>query len=332
MAGLGHLNTAVAAGLGLVLLTALSSSASPAGASSSGKARAATSAVPCVGLTGSPDYSRIVIVMDENVSEATLRSSPQAPYLHGLAAQCGSESFMHAATHPSQANYMAATSGQATGVGVHTGNDNIFHQAQVQGDSWKSYEESMPQACAGNSGFYKTGHNPPFWYTDLRSPTNTCELNDLALSPALDTDIANDTLPVLSWITPNACNDMHGQSGCPQPSSQRIAVGDAWLSSLIPRLTAMSSYQAGHTLIVITWDEGNGKETNGTDCTDPKVYTTQGSCQIPTYVVSPYISAGSTDSSDHNLYGLLADVQDILGYPRLGRAVGQSSLRPGLGF
>lgn len=333
MAGLWHLKPAVAAGLGLVLLSAVTSSASLTGASASVRpVAAATSAIPCVGLAGSPAYSRVVIVMDENVSEATLRNSPLAPYLHGLAAQCGSEGLMHAATHPSQPNYMAATSGQATGLGVHTGNDNIFHQAQVHGDSWRSYEESMPRPCAGNSGVYKSGHNPPFWYTDLKSPTNTCALDDLALSPALDTDIQNDTLPTLSWITPNACNDMHGLSACPQPASQRIAVGDAWLSSLIPRLTAMASYQAGQTLIVITWDEGDGKETKGADCTDPKVYAAQGSCQIPTYFVSPYIAAGRTDSSDHNLYGLLGDVQDILGYPRLGRAVGQSSLRPGLGF
>jgi phospholipase C len=239
---------------------------------------------------------------------------------------------MHAASHPSQVNYRAATSGQATAIGVHTDNDNIFHQAQVRGASWKAYEESMPRACAGNSGFYKAGHNPPFWYTDLRSPSNTCALFDVPQSPALDTDLRNDTLPSLSWITPNQCNDMHGQNGCPQPSSQRIAAGDAWLSILIPRLTALPSYQAGQTLIVVTWDEGNGKATNGSDCTDPKVYATQGSCQIPTYVVSPYITPESTDSSDHNLYGLLGDIEDILGFPRLGRAIGQPSLRPGLGF
>jgi len=331
MAGLQHLKAAVAAGLGLVLLTAGSSAASLSGVTAH-RETLATTGGPCVGLAGSPDYSHVVVVMDENVSNATFTNSTQAPYLQGLAAQCGSEGLMHSATHPSQSNYMAATSGQATGLGVHTGNDNIFHQAQVQGDTWKSYEESMPKACAGNAGIYKTGHNPPFWYTDLRSPTNTCALDDLALSPALDTDIQNDTLPVLSWITPNACNDMHGFSSCSQPSSQRIAAGDAWLSSLIPSLTAMPSYQAGQTLVAITWDEGDGKEVKNSDCTDPHVYATQGSCQIPTIFVSPYIVAGSADSSDHNLYGLLGDIQDILGYPRLGRAVGQPSLRPGLGF
>jgi hypothetical protein len=125
---------------------------------------------------------------------------------------------------------------------------------------------------------------------------------------------------------------MHWLSGCSQPKSQRIGVGDAWLADLIPQLTAMPSYRAGQTLIVVTWDEGSGKEVNGSDCTSPAVYNSQPSCQIPTMIVSPYITPGRVDGADHNLYGLLGDIEDILGLPRLGRAVGQPSLRPGLGF
>jgi phospholipase C len=320
--------------VGVALVVAATSAMGSTGARDRGAlaAATATSATPCIGMAGIPDYMHVVIVMDENVSQSALMNSSQAPYLHQLAAQCGSEAFMHAATHPSQANYMAATSGMATGVGVHTGNDNLFRQAAAHGDTWKAYEESMPRPCAGNSGVYKAGHNPPFWYDDLRSPTNACKVFDLPMAPVLDNDIANDALPTLAWITPNACNDMHGLSGCAHPSSQRIADGDAWLSQLVPRLTAMPSYQAGETLIIVTWDEGSGRETNGTDCTKASVYSNEGSCQIPTFIVSPYVSPGAVDSTDHNLFGLLGDVQDILGYPRLGRAVGQTTLRTGLGF
>ena len=49
----------------------------------------------------------------------------------------------------------------------------------------------------------------------------------------------------------------------------------------------MPSYRAGRTLVIVTWDEGNGSEIVGSDCTDPVVYATQGSCQIPTIIVSP---------------------------------------------
>lgn len=321
---LGVLRRRVVRPLGLVAVVAAVAFLMPA-------ADAATTG-PCGTLTGTPAYDHVVVIMDENVSYNQLKKSTQAPYLHSLAAQCGSELFMHAATHPSQTNYMAMTSGVASGLGIHTANDNVFHQAQVHGDTWKVYAEDMPRTCANTKVPYKTGHNPAFWYTDLQTPSNTCALYDVPMKPALDNDIANDSLPRFAWITPNICNDMHGLASCPKPNSQRIGVGDTWLSTMIPRLTAMPSYQAGKTLIIMTWDEGNGGEVSGSDCTDPVVYSSQPSCQIPTIIVSPYVTPGTTDAADHNLYGLLGDVQDILGYPRLGRAVGADSLRPGLGF
>lgn len=50
------------------------------------------------------------------------------------------------------------------------------------------------------------------------------------------------------------------------------------------------------------------------------------------YAESEDIVPGAQDGVDHNLYGLLGTTQDILGLARLNRAVGQASMRPGLGF
>ena len=145
--------------------------------------------------------------------------------------------------------------------------------------------------------------------------------------------IAADALPTYSWITPNRCNIFEWHAGCLSPSSARFAVGDQWLADLLPRLTAMPSYRAGKTLIVVVFDEGAGPgTTNGVDCTKPTYYRTHPDCQIPAVVVSPYIVPGSTDNTDLNLYSLLGTTQDVLGLPRLGRAVGQKSMRPGLRF
>ena len=281
-----------------------------------------------------PVYRHVLIVMDENVSYANLTKAGVAPYLKGLATACGSELNMHAATHPSQPNYMAATSGVASPVGKHTDNDNIFRQLQGSGLTWRGYEETMPSSCAAYSSAdpsYKTGHNPPFWYTDLRAPTNTCKIDAVPMSSAMDTAIAQDDLPAFAWVTPNLCDDMHWDASCSYAQSSRIAHGDAWLSTFVPRITTLPSFARGETLLVITWDEGNGG-THGVDCTDPAYYPTHPDCDIATIVVSPYITPGQTDSTDHNLYGLLGTVEDIYSLGRLGRAAGQSSLRPGLGF
>lgn len=152
------------------------------------------------------------------------------------------------------------------------------------------------------------------------------------MAPGLDNAIAADALPAYSWISPNMCNDMHWATTCTYPKTSRVAVGDTWLSALIPRLTAMPSYLSGKTLIIITFDEGGEIATNGVDCTDPAYYPAHIDCTIPTLVISPYITPGATDASSQNLYSLLGTTEDILGYPRLGRAVNQPSMRPGLGF
>ena len=282
-----------------------------------------------------PTYSHVVVIMDENMSYDQLRSSTLAPYLHSLAAACGSEGNMHAATHPSQPNYMAATSGIASGVGAHTNTPNIFFQLQAAGKTWRTYAESMPTACSSfvsTSPSYKPGHNAAYFYTDLRSPQNSCTKGDLPMSPGLDAALASDTLPSFSWIVPNLCDDMHWLSSCGVPRSQRAASGDKWLSALLPRLTALPSYHSGQTLILITFDEGGEGSTTGVDCTDPAYYPTHPDCHIAAVVVSPYIVPGAVDGTDQNLYSLLGTTEDILGLARLNRAVGQPSMRPGLRF
>jgi len=238
---------------------------------------AAAAGGPCGSLTydatNLPTYDHVVVIMDENLSYPALQKPGVAPYLKSLALACGSETNMHAATHPSQPNYMAATSGMATGVGVRTVNDNIFHQAQVAGSTWGVFEDSMPYSCAANNSTtaptYKNGHNPAFWYNDLRTPINTCKTFDVPMSPGLDNAVATDTLPAYSWVAPTLCDDMHWATTCTYPQTSRVAVGDAWLSTFIPRLTAMPSYAAGKTLIIITFDEGGEAATPGVNCTDP---------------------------------------------------------------
>lgn len=116
--------------------------------------------------------------------------------------------------------------------------------------------------------------------------------------------------------------------GCAEDQAHRVQAGDQWLSNLIPTLTAMPIYLAGQTVIFITMDEGDGSGTKGMDCTVSSI----ASCVIPTVVLSPYITPGQVDSSNVNLYGLLGTSEDVLGYPRVGQAVGQTSLRAGFGF
>ncbi|MGZ4611540.1 MAG: alkaline phosphatase family protein [Actinomycetes bacterium] len=251
-------------------------------------ASAAAAAGPCGTLPYPghlPTYQHVVVIMDENLGYDDFQKATDAPYLHALQSACGAETNMHAATHPSRPNYMAATSGVASKQGVHTAANNVFHQVQAHGGTWRVYAESMPKPCSASTTaapLYKTGHNPAFWYTDLRSPKNSCVAADLPLK-ALRADLAADRLPSYAWVVCDVCGDMHWAPACPFPQTGRVAAGDP-------------------------------------------------DCRIATIVVSPYVVPGAKDSSDQNLYSLLTTTEDVLGLARLGRAVGQRSMRAGLHF
>ena len=152
----------------------------------------------------------------------------------------------------SQPNYMAATGGQATGVGVKVNAPSIFSQAS----SWLELQESMGSNCGGKTTFYKRGHDPAFWYTPLAAQ---CKVNDIpaATSPSGLTSIPS--LPAYTFITPNLCHNNHWLKGCPQPNtgSANLRAMDTWLQGTVQTIASTASYQAGRTLILISFDESN---------------------------------------------------------------------------
>ena len=54
--------------------------------------------------------------------------------------------------------------------------------------------------------YYRDGHNPAFWFTDLGSTAKggdgSCAKYDVPADPNLWNDIAADNLPSFSWIAP----------------------------------------------------------------------------------------------------------------------------------
>jgi phosphatidylinositol-3-phosphatase len=279
-------------------------------------------------------YSHVVVIMDENLSYSTyLKSTTEMPYLKSLGAACGSESNMVGATHPSVNNYLAATSGQLSAdktLTVYKTSENIFHQMQAVGQTWANYAESEPTPCQGTQvDPYKVGHVPAWYYNDIHK--TTCPTNQVPL-----TQMNVNALPTFTWITPNECHDTYYVSVCTTlygtGPADRFRLGDDWLSTMIPTITATADYQAGKTLILVTFDEGDKTQPHYIDCSDPSVAAVASNyCTIPTIAVAPTIPANSVDSTFHSLFTLLGTTEDVLGVPRINRAVTAGTLR-GLGF
>jgi hypothetical protein len=274
-------------------------------------------------------YRHVIWIWMENHPYDAIIGSSEAPFTNRLAADCGLATNYHNITHPSLPNYIAATSGGTQGISddcqpseCSKRVQSVFGQVQAAGMTWATYQESMPSPCdlstgsgSNPSGDYAPKHNPAVYYLPLRAgcrqrvvPLGTPSSG--ALAHALETR----SLPRFSFITPNLCNDTHD---CP------VSTGDTWLSRWVPAIVSSPAYRAERTVIVITWDEGEGGSTD--DCA---LNTSDAGCHVATLVVSPSTPRGTRSAVLFNHYSLLKTTEQLLGLKQyLGRARGSRSMR-----
>src|SRR5579859_3236970 len=148
------------------------------------------------------NFQHVFVIMMENTGYASLIGNANAPWINLAAKTYGLATNYTGVTHPSQPNYIAATSGgtnTVTGDGDTTINvPNIVDQLESHGKTWKAYMQSL-SLCAtkfdhscGNQ-LYERKHNPFVSYADVASnPARMANIVDLS---QLSTDLANNTVP-----------------------------------------------------------------------------------------------------------------------------------------
>jgi hypothetical protein len=288
----------------------------------------------------------VVLVMMENLSYNQVIGSANAPYQSGLASQCGVAADYFGATHASASNYLAVSGGQfpatspqgcSNASACATAQDNLYDQLNSAGLSWGGFMESMPSGCAptgsgvntATKGLYQVGHNPIVFYSDLAHAQ--CVADDVGVpdltapAGAFYTELQNQTLPAFSWVTPNGAHDGEGSG----TQAQSELAGDTWLSGFLGTVQRSNSYQAGNTLVLVTYDEGSGADAHaGEDCTQQSldlpvtngVSAHQDSCHVPLFVTYPYTPAGARDTSFFDHYSITKTVEDLFGLPHLAHA------------
>ncbi|HEX9064123.1 MAG TPA: alkaline phosphatase family protein [Streptosporangiaceae bacterium] len=297
-----------------------------------------------VSLCGNPGpapggISHVIVVMLENLSYRQVVGSASAPYQTSLASQCGVGTAYFGATHWSGANYLAMSAGQfpassTPGCGsiaaCADSSDNLYSQLSAAGLSWAAFMEAMPSNCDPSAaGLYKLGHNPVVFYTRISQAA--CQANDIGVSDltaqsgAFWNDLQGGTLPAFSWVTPDTADDGEGSG----TASQNELAADNWLQKFIAIIAQSSAYQAGNTLVLVTYDEGTGADhTTGEDCTNQSldlpvingVSAHQDSCHVPLFVIYPYTPAGAQDPAFFDHYSITRTVEDIFGLPYLAHA------------
>ncbi len=206
---------------------------------------------------GTQQFGHVFIVTEENTDYVDVTSSSM-PYLTGLAAQYGLATQYYANTHPSIGNYFELSTGQVLtnddGSSTIENVPNIVRSLVAAGKTWKSYAESIPNACylGGDTGNYARKHNIFALLSDVANDPTGQACNNVPFTQ-FATDLANGTLPAFSNIVPNLCNDAHDCS---------LGTADSWLQTNIGPLLASPVFQQDGLLIVV-FDESGGDNTLG---------------------------------------------------------------------
>src|SRR5260370_13060136 len=93
------------------------------------------------------NFQHVFIIMMENTGYKSLIGNPNAPWINSAAATYGLATNYFGVSHPSQPNYIAATSGSTNGVtsdsNVTLNVTNIVDQLEANGNTWKAYMQSL---------------------------------------------------------------------------------------------------------------------------------------------------------------------------------------------
>lgn len=269
--------------------------------------------------SGLKNFQHVFIIMMENTSYSSLISNPNAPWINFAAKTYGFATNYFGVAHPSQPNYIAATSGSTNGV---TSDDdvtlnvpNIVDQLEAHGKTWKAYMQSL-SLCNGDllasscgNQLYERKHDPFVSYQDVQ--TNPARMANIVGLSQLDNDLANNKVPNYAWISPNQCHDMHGRSGpttdpCNFANVQTlITTGDTFLKNTVGQIMRSPAW-TDNSVIFITWDESDFPFSDTSGCCD----AVPGGGHVVTLTISHSDHSPRTSNVAYNHYSMLATIED----------------------
>lgn len=137
--------------------------------------------------------------------------------------------------------------------------------------------------------------NPSEWSAHISTPSNN-----------ILTDIADGSLPQMSWVIPDAANSDH-----PGYSSD---TGPSWVAGIVNAIGESPYWNS--TAVVIVWDDWGGIY----DPVAPPELDSQGGpgFRVPMIVVSPYVPAGEISQTTYEFGSIIRYIEDTWSLGRLG--------------
>ena len=266
----------------------------------------------------------VFIIVEENQNWASISGNAAAPYINNTLLPMASHAEQYynpPGNHPSLPNYFWLEAGTNFGI-LADGDPSSYHQSTTNhlvtllknaGISWTSFQEDISGATCPLTSVsqYAPKHNPMVFFDDVTNTNSTGStycISNVRPYTELATDLASNSVTRYNFITPNLCDDMHGNTGC--PGGNLITQGDTWLSNNIPILMNSQAY-SNNGAIFIVWDEGEG-----------------GDGPIGLIVISPLAKPGGYTNTIHYTHSsTLLTMQEIFNVgPLLGGAANATDL------
>ena len=238
---------------------------------------------------------------------------------------------------------------------------SIGDQLVEAGLSWKAYEESLPLGgaygvnnsngtvstlsdftnlpgpVASYTALYAVKHNPFAYFLNVEQgyQRNNSMKNTVPFDGAggLYADLATGTLPSLSFIAPNQCNDQHGKGGesaycAGDPGSNGLQAGlnpgliqqgDVTIERLVGAIHASPAWKEGRSAIVIVWDENDYSGVNSPVPPTMK-FPAQNQNRVVLTVETNYSKNGVVSQNYYNSFSLLKSIEAAFDLPCLNHA------------
>jgi hypothetical protein len=194
--------------------------------------------------------------------------------------------------------------------------EHLVNQLEAAQIPWVTYQEGIATGTCpiSSSGHYAAKHDPFVFFQDVSGNPPSADAVRCAQHHKsyadFAADLAADTLRGYVFITPDLCNDMHGDLTCSSFifDGPNIKAGDTWLSNELPRLL---DYTATHdnAVVFLVWDEGNSSN------------------QMPFLAVGNHVQAGKASSVDYDHSSYLKSVELLLGVPVLSKVSAATDFR-----
>ena len=270
------------------------------------------------------NFQHVFVIMMENTGYKSLIGNPNAPWINNAAATYGLATNYFGITHPSQPNYIAATSGSTQGITSDSDTtlnvSNIVDQLEAHGKTWRAYMQSL-SLCNGNllasacgNQLYERKHDPFVSYADVQN--NPARMANIVDFSQFSTDLASKNVPDFAWISPDQCHDMHGRGApasdpCSFSNEQSlISAGDTFLNNTVSAIMHSQAWN-GNSVIIITWDESDftGTGPSGFGDTSGCCDANPGGGHVVTLTISHSDHSARTSNVAYNHYSMLATIE-----------------------